>query len=176
MPRMPKQKPPGRSKQDYATPQSFIDALAVRYGGPCLFDLAASHSNAKAPFFFTEEDDALSKDWTKLGDHPSLGGKGFVFLNPPFARIEPWACKLANECARLPRWTNMLVPASVGSNWFQQNVHGKLRFEPIPRLTFVGETTPYPKDLGIVIAGYGMTGYGFFDWRLALAEGRLLSG
>ena len=43
---MPAQKP-GRSKQNYGTPDAFIKAVEDRYG-PLMFDLAAEPSTRKA--------------------------------------------------------------------------------------------------------------------------------
>lgn len=44
--------------------------------------------------------------------------------------------------------TLLLVPASVGALWFVRHIH---RWADVfflhPRLTFVGHSSPYPKDL-----------------------------
>ena len=79
----------GSSKQDYATPREFIRAVQARFG-VIRFDLAAEPHNAVAPDFFTPDMDALSKDW--FAD-PSRRAPALLWLNPPFAHIEPWARK-----------------------------------------------------------------------------------
>jgi hypothetical protein len=67
MSRMPKQKP-GRSKQDYGTPPEFIQAVEDRLKSNFAIDLAASHENAKAPVYITEEENSLVQDWAdRLG-------------------------------------------------------------------------------------------------------------
>src|SRR5262245_23845034 len=109
---VPKQKP-GKSKQDYQTPQEFLAATCDMLNIEGFdWDLAASPENTVAPNFFTEADNSLAQDWTKC--------QGWCWLNPPFSHIAPWAQK-ANEA----RGTNiaMLIPASVGSNWWAQYVH-----------------------------------------------------
>lgn len=157
--KMPKQKP-GQSKQDYGTPREFLDAVERRYG-PIGFDLAATTNNAVVGNFYTEEQNALIQSW-QLSPRVRV-----AWLNPPFANIDPWAERCASV-RRLPRWTLLLVPASIGTAWYRDHVLGKAVVDGIPRLTFVGETTPYPKDLMICAFGYGASGNGYWDWRLEL--------
>jgi phage N-6-adenine-methyltransferase len=135
---MPAQKP-GKSKQDYATPWAFVRALEARFDKIEL-DLAATKDNAKAPLYFTPEDDSLSKDWDACDVK-------LAFLNPPFGSIAPWAKK----CAAQERLRILfLVPASVGSNWWAQHVHGKadLVLFVRPRLSFDGKNS-FPKDCAV---------------------------
>ena len=59
----------------------------------------------------------------------------------------------------------MLVPASVGSCWFADHVFGKALVLPLrPRLVFVGETHPYPKDL-MALAWEGYAGFELWKWK-----------
>ena len=122
----PRQKP-GKSKQDYSTPPAFLEAIARQFG-PIDLDLACRVDNMVAPYGITERVDSLSKDWRNL--HPAwldtrgtsggptpVDGIRVAFLNPPFATIRPWAAK-REQCRWLPRWTLMLVPASMGSKWW----------------------------------------------------------
>ncbi len=144
----------GSSRQDYATPADFLAAVVARFG-PLYFDLAASDDNAKAKHYFTIRDNSLVQEWHKL--------PGLLWLNPPFDHIMPWACKCAEEAALGARIL-FLVPASVGSNWFNEFVHrkalvlalnGRLCFDP------AHPTWGYPKDC--ILAGYGF-GVGFDTW------------
>lgn len=59
----------------------------------------------------------------------------------------------------------MLVPASVGTHWFAQHVvpHAHVLYLA-PRLTFVGETAPYPKDLMLCVYAHGLTGSSCWQW------------
>lgn len=145
---MPEQKP-GRSKQDYRTPENFLTAVRRRLGIQQFYrDLAADADNAVCPVFYTKEDDAFQQDWS-TGPQPSFR---WNWLNPPFAKIEPWVRK-AWEC----QWnsqTALLVPAGVGSNWWRLWVHGRAEVLLLNgRLTFVGETTCYPKDCCLLLYG-----------------------
>jgi hypothetical protein len=59
----------------------------------------------------------------------------------------------------------MLVPYSGGALWWNKHVMGQGMVYGIPRLTFVGCKDPYPKDLALIAYGFGVAGFGFFDWR-----------
>jgi phage N-6-adenine-methyltransferase len=146
---------PGRSRQDYGTPLDFINAVEASWG-PLSLDLAASDENHKAPVWITPEQDSFSYDW-------SVAGCRLMWLNPPYSDIAPWAAKCA--ATKLVRGSRifLLVPASVGSNWYADHVHGKAHVLALsPRLTFEGCADPYPKDL--LLAVYGEAP-GFDVWR-----------
>ena len=145
----------GASKQDYATPAEFIDAVVERFG-PLVHDLAADATNAKAASFFTYEQDSLKQDWTRL--------RGNLWLNPPFCDIAPWAKKCAETCHEMVVGDRILflVPASVGSNWFLQHVyHRALVIALNPRMSF-DELHPFPKDMALMVYGRPP---GFEVWR-----------
>jgi phage N-6-adenine-methyltransferase len=147
----------GRSKQDYGTPWEFIRSVVRRFG-QLHFDLAASEDNRKADRFYTEADDSLAQDWTRL--------EGNLWLNPPFANIAPWAEKCALSSAHRNGFILFLTPASVGANWFADHVHRKaLVLGLSPRLTFEGTTDPYPKDLILSVFGYGFNGFDTWRWK-----------
>ena len=142
------------SKHSYGTPVEFIDAVAARFG-PLTHDLAASHENKKALRFLVEEINSLTVDWHRLG-------RGLLWLNPPFGTITPWAAKCAEEADKGARIA-LLVPASVDSVWFMKHVHRRAHVAPlIPRLTFVGQSEPYPKGLLLAVYGIAPT---FEPWR-----------
>lgn len=156
--RLPAQKP-GASRQDYATPPEFIDAVERRFG-PLVGDLAASADNAKHPSFFTEAQDSLSQPWARWRTD------GVLWLNPPFGSIAPWAEKCAIESSQRHGFIVMLTPAAVGTRWFADHVRGKafvLALEQ--RITFVGETTPIIKDLMLCVYGHGLHGFDTWAWR-----------
>ena len=152
--RMPAQKP-YRSRQDYATPRTFLDAVESRFG-KLGWDLACSKTNCVVPGSgFTEADDSLAQDWNSLIGH--------LWLNPPFGNIAPWARKCAQF--RGDGAIFLLVPASVGSNWFRDHVFGKSRVLFLnPRLSFDGKA-PFPKDLMLCIFGLGYDGVALWGWR-----------
>ncbi len=141
---VPAQKP-ATSKQDYQTDPAFIRAVVKRWG-PLSFDLAAHSLNTQCPrFYYSKEQNSLVQDWgRRLGN---------LWLNPPFADIEPWAAK----CSRTKLVGSrilFLTPAAVSTNWFAEHVFGHARvFAVRPRLTFVGQTTGFPKDMILSVFG-----------------------
>jgi phage N-6-adenine-methyltransferase len=154
---MPEQKP-GRSAQEVGTPRAFLDAVEKRFG-PLKWDLAADESNHVTERWFgpgAPGEDSLTCSWW-------MCPPGLLWLNPPYGNIGPWAAKCASIVD--PHRIAFLVPASVGSNWFAEHVDGKaLVLFLRPRLTFVGHTQSYPKDL--ILAVYGeKPGYECWRWR-----------
>lgn len=141
----PRQKP-GRSKQDYGTPPEFLAAVKARLGiAEFAIDLAANEANACASVFYTEDMNALVQAWNCWA--------GWCWLNPPFAQINPWVKKAYRESRKGARIA-MLVPAGVGANWWKQWVHAKACVLLLNgRITFVGETMPYPKDCALLLYG-----------------------
>lgn len=156
---------PGRSRQDYGTPPQLLAAVEGRLLRAFTFDLAATRENAIAPRFYSleEGEDALERPWAKAVDSD---WDGLGWLNPPFADLEPWVQKARYE-AGLGLHLAMLVPSAVGANWWRDCV------EPYAytlhlngRVTFVGETTPYPKDCSVLLyLPERLTGSQVWTWR-----------
>jgi DNA (cytosine-5)-methyltransferase 1 len=156
---MPRQKP-GKSKQTYGTPPEFIRAIerdfhVTRWA--C--DLAADASNKICEMWYGPGSpvgvDSFQADWTLEGD---------LWLNPPFADIEPWARKCATT-RRVGR-IFQLSPASIGTNWYAEIAHGRAHVVALaPRLTFVGETDAYPKDLMLLVWGPVKGGSSCWRWK-----------
>jgi phage N-6-adenine-methyltransferase len=157
-PRGPVQKPRTESRQDYGTPIEFIDAVEKRFG-VLTYDLACTRENAKAPAgFYWPDEDALTQAWWSF--------TGNLWLNPPFANIDPWAEKLASECRDRDGFTFFLTPASIGTEWFSKHVAGNAMVLGLsPRLTFEGCDDPYPKDLMLSVFGFGLRGFDTWRWR-----------
>lgn len=156
---MPEQKP-GRSEQVVCTPKDFLTALKGRLAiEEFAVDLAASQDNAVADAYYDENDDALIQEWAS-----PTGGWGFC--NPPYADIEPWVAKAWLE-ARKGASIAMLLPASVGSNWWKAYVDQRAYVLLLNgRLTFVGHTAPYPKDLVVALyTPYAGHGYQVWTWK-----------
>lgn len=157
MSRMPVQKP-GKSFQAFATPHEFIHAVVERWG-PLSWDLAADETNVIPGVngYFSKEQNSLLQDWRSLD--------GNLWLNPEYADISPWACKLAEECSSRKAFSHFLVPASVGSNWYHAFCHNHGYVNLLsPRMSFDGKGM-YPKDLILVTYGYNMRGMGRWVWR-----------
>jgi phage N-6-adenine-methyltransferase len=165
---MPKQRPK-RSKQDYGTPWELIKAVCRRLQIPQFsLDIAASPDNAKAPNFYTETDNGLEKPWLRM-----CNGH-WNWCNPPFGNIVAWVEKAAKE-ADLGAHTAVLVPASVGANWwrdwvepyaYQSYLNGRFTFEGAPINSKTGKPDPYPKDCAILLyTPWGFTGHEIWNWR-----------
>lgn len=157
---MPRQKP-GLSKQDYGTPPEFLTAVKNRLKIPKFdIDLAATYDNAVADECYTERMNALSPE------HPWKMGDGWSWLNPPYARLAPWVLKAASEAANGAQIA-MLVPASVGSGWWAYAAARSYQAFLQGRLTFNGETAPYPKDCALLLwTPWGFTGQEIWRWSV----------
>lgn len=100
-------------RQDWATPDNFIewlnDEMCLRFD----LDAAASDDNHKAPSYFTVDDDGLNCDWW-----------GRVWLNPPFGRELPlWLEKCVQEIRREQvESIHVLIPARTDTKWFHEIV------------------------------------------------------
>lgn len=143
MAKMPVQKP-GKSEQVVCTPPNFIEAVKeFLHIEQFDCDLAADKDNTVAPKFYDEEMDSLKQTWKC--------GTGWNWCNPPYANIGPWVAKAYRELVSNDARTVMLVPASVGSNWWADCVHEKAEVVFLNgRITFVGHENPYPKDLALL--------------------------
>lgn len=161
---------PHRSRQDYGTPVEFLAAVTRRFGR-LGWDLAASATNsivgpASRPQCYGPDsafaEDSLAQSWANVCD-----GDRWCWLNPPFADIAPWAEKCALEMSRGARIL-LLTPASVGSHWYARHIvpNAHVLFLA-PRLTFVGEAAPYPKDLMLSVFAHGLTGNAPWQWAPA---------
>lgn len=159
---VPKQKP-GSSKQDYATPHIFLDAVHAKLGIEEFgWDLAASEDNTVSPIgYYSEAQNALVKNWTEVS-------KGWLWLNPPFSDIDPWAHKSwlsSLDGAKIA----LLVPASVGSNWFKKYCWNKAFVLYLNgRLAFIPDKPNwlYPKDCMLVLYNNWAVGSDIWRWKV----------
>lgn len=152
---MPAQKP-GRSEQVVVTPDEFMRAVKSRLGiDHFCIDLAANDKNTKANRYYSSEVDSLVHNWRRAV--PS----GWAWLNPPYSDICPWVQKALLS----GRHIAVLVPASVGSNWWRDYVHDQAFVLFLNgRIQFEGHTTGYPKDLALIL--YGLEpGYDIWRWK-----------
>lgn len=163
---MPAQKR-GSSTQDYQTPSELIEAVERRFGA-ITWDAAATAETAvgvtkdQGHFFSLAGIDATLDDWSLRFHRQDL-----LWLNPPFGGLgSVWAPLVSRWTRQLP-WLRitMLSPASIGSEWFERYVHRKAMVLALnPRLTFVGEKDPYPKDCMLSCFGFGVVGFDTWRW------------
>jgi site-specific DNA-methyltransferase (adenine-specific) len=138
-------------KMDWCTPNDFFTKLNNEFH--FTLDAAASKANAKCDSFYTQEDDALSKDWE--GET--------VFVNPPYGReIGDWVKKAYEESRKPNTVVVMLIPARTDTKYFHEYIIGKsdIRFLK-GRLKFEYEdgsgawAAPFPSMVVIFKSGSG---------------------
>lgn len=162
---MPKQRP-HKSEQAVGTPRAFLQAVEERFG-VIDWDLAATASNAVTGKYLgpgaSRGEDSLAVDWAMLPG--AVDGR--LWINPPFGKIAKFAAKCAEQAPAIDGEILMLVPASVGTNWFAGHVHGNALVLALrPRLTFVGHKDPYPKDLMLVVFGrWVVPAFDLWRWK-----------
>lgn len=107
-------------KQDWETPWSFIDKVQQHFGYHITLDVCAYPHTAKANRFFTEDDDALTKEW----DHP------VCWMNPPYGRVlKTWLQYAHDQSLKHGNKIICLVPARTDTAWFHDiAVYGKIIF------------------------------------------------
>lgn len=121
-----------KGDQSWGTPPAFIDAFRRKFGD-IIWDLAASPHNAVFPQYFTEHENALEQDWAYISKEL---GPGWLWLNPPFADMAPWAAKCAEE-ARNGARIALLSKVSV-ARWFVDDVAPNARVYLLsPRVKYV---------------------------------------
>jgi phage N-6-adenine-methyltransferase len=149
----------GSSKQDYGTPPELLAAVKRRL---CIdgfaLDVAASAENAVAPCYYTEQVNGLAQCWVSKGE--------WTWCNPPYSDITPWVAT-AVEQSRQGANIAMLLPASVGANWWRDWVNPyAYKVYLNGRLTFVGCEDPYPKDCALLLyTPWGFSGEEVWEWR-----------
>ena len=139
-----------KSKQDWGTPPDFKSAVERRFG-PLAWDLACHddgrNSLTDTTGMFGPTVDSLKQDWHKIEG-------GYLWLNPPYADIAPWARKCKYESSKGAKIL-MLTPASVDSNWFREScLHQCLTLALNPRIKFVGANAGYNKPLMLTVWGH----------------------
>jgi hypothetical protein len=163
-------KPRGKSRQDYQTPRNFLAACEERFGS-LTWDVAADGNNSVVPgkFFSRAGLDAFTADW-RIFTRQDL-----LWANVEFAGIgHAWAPLIDRWTRELP-WLRILLltPAALGSEWYRKHVEDRAMVLPLnPRLTFVGEKEPYPKDLMLSCFGFGVTGVKQWRWEPLAADKR----
>lgn len=128
-------KPEWWSSNHWATPPGVIAALQAEFGQ---FDLdpCCRAETAKAPTFYTEADDGLSKPWF-----------GSVFLNPPYSKPAPWLEKAIQETSSgSARLVVALLPVRTDTRWFHSLVKDQAQIKFIQgRVKWLGwQGTPIP--------------------------------
>jgi phage N-6-adenine-methyltransferase len=101
----------------WATPQEFFDAYDLAYGFGT--DVCATAENAKAPLFYTPEQNGLAQDW-----------RGVCWMNPPYGRgIDLWVKKAYEEAKHHGATVVCLLPARTDTRWWHDYcIKGQIEF------------------------------------------------
>lgn len=154
-----------KSRQDLATPREFLDAVERRFGNISL-DLAANRENHVCPNWHGpggDRENTFDAYWSRL--------YGNLWLNPEFEHTPKYARKMALECKNRDAFSFLLAPASVGSNWFNDYVASESYVLFLTdRITFVGESKKYPKDLILAVYGFGLVGRDSWHWDVSVKK------
>lgn len=133
------EKPEWWSSDHWSTPIDIVRELEIEFGK---FDLdpCCRPETAKAPKFYTPEEDGLSKPWF-----------GNVFLNPPYSKPAPWLQKAIKEISALNCDVVVaLLPVRTDTRWFHEHVKSvaQVRFirGRIKWIGWQGTPIPNPKD------------------------------
>jgi phage N-6-adenine-methyltransferase len=150
---------PTKSKDDWATPWSFVEFVEKTFlrGQKFVVDVCANRLNSKAEAFIDEDEDALTRPWPD----------GPVWCNPPFSKKEQFIDKAISEARTNGIETFMLLPASTGAKWFHKVTKYAARIVFIVgRLQFVG--APASADFDCCLAVFSP------EWSLGCSRANWL--
>lgn len=122
------EKPPDWTTDDWATPPEIVGEFEAEFGAFHL-DVCAKPETAKAPEYFTRQEDGLARPWF-----------GRAWMNPPFSDPSPWLKKAIQETqAGRCELVVALLPAATDTRWFHDLVLGRaeVRFRK-GRIKFIG--------------------------------------
>ena len=126
--------------QEYATPENLFKVLDDEFH--FALDVCADENNKKVSNYYSESDDALSKDWI-----------GTCWMNPPFKNMKDWIIKAYEESMKHESTIVCLIPARTNNVWWHEYcMKGEIRFIK-GRPKFDGCKHGLPQPLAIVIFG-----------------------
>lgn len=104
----------GERTETFETPPKFIEYLELMHGVNFDLDVCAEDHTAKAPKWFTIDDDCLTRNWDARTAwmNPPYGRKIAQFLEKGIEEVEKGNC----------RELYVLIPARVDTQWFHDLV------------------------------------------------------
>jgi len=124
---------------DWETPQELFDHLNSFFNFD--IDVCATEGNAKCKKFWTEDDDAFTKDWV-----------GTCWMNPPYGRgVYDWIEKAYNESKKHNSTIVCLLPARVDTKWWHNFCNDSEHIFLKGRLKFSGNPNAAPFPSTIVV-------------------------
>lgn len=126
--------------QEWETPIELFNILNQEFN--FTFDVCADENNKKTNDYFSEQDDALSREWN-----------GICWMNPPYKDLKLWVKKAYLESRHKDCTVVCLVPARTNTNWFHEYcMKGEIRFIK-GRPKFKGCEHGLPQPLAIIVFG-----------------------
>ena len=112
--------------QKWSTPQAFFDKMNSLWR--FTVDVCADEVNTCCKRYYSEEDNGLAQSWANE----------VCWCNPPYGRGSyAWLEKAYDEAINNNALVVALIPARVGTSWYNKLVRGKaLEIPVIGRLTF----------------------------------------
>lgn len=149
-------------KDDYETPQDLFDRINdVFYFS---LDVAGNKTNAKCPVFFTEEDNALDKDWV-----------GVCWCNPPYSNWAAFAKKACEERKKGATVVMLIPPRTDSKAWHTYVMLADEVIQLKGRVSFVVDGIPQKSNtVGSVLVvfrprfagiNYGLPKFLSWDWK-----------
>ena len=145
-------------RRNWGTPKKFMEFLESKFQWKPALDCCAEPDTAKAEWFFTKEDDALSLDWLNDDLSPS-----HVWLNPPYGSDLPLFLDYANSqyIHGNAKTIFCLVPSRTDTQWAHRAIkncqsvyfiEGRLNFTHQDAIKTSNASAPFPSML--LIWGY----------------------
>ena len=109
----PHRKTTEKTKDNWRTPRHLYESLKSRFN--FTGDACASDSNALEDLFFTEKTDALTSDWSAIGDS--------VFINPPYSMTSVFVSRARRAVSDGEvKCVAALIPSTPDVSWFHRDV------------------------------------------------------
>lgn len=126
--------PPGDGDKRQ-TPREVVARIISLINMPIVHDVCAEPNTTKCSSYWTEKDDALSKDWRE----PLIGASLIkaLWMNCPYSDISPWV-KKAWEASREGVIVVGCLPDDRSVGWYRQYVEDKapIIYVPDRRISF----------------------------------------
>ena len=98
-------------------------------------DVAADKNNAKCDLYLTEEDNALSINWSKYIWESSFVNTKLIWCNPPYHKLISWVSKSIEEAER-GCTVVMLLPWGRWAKWHELIVRHAEMVRVVGRIQF----------------------------------------
>ena len=125
---------------EWGTPKEFYEELDKEFNfnlDPC-----STEENHKCPFYFTKENDGLSKNW----------GGYRVFCNPPYSDIAKWVEKCYWEGHKENTLVCLLIPSRTDTKYFHDFIYNRAEIRFVKGRLKFGDSknsAPFPSMLVI---------------------------